>query len=298
MSHLLIVILDDLKYLPKLLNAWRAAGVPGVTILQSAGAHRTRHWLSQVGLGALDRLFDTDDGPRRTLLAAIDDDDLLDRAVAEAEHVVGGFDRPHTGLLMVLPVAKIRGLHKIVPYELSSVPEPPAFYPECVIRRDTPVEEVAALLKLEPTIVQSDTPLHQVSRLMFEHPNAHVACVVAEDGRLIGVLDMQAVVDALFWYIMPEEFLADMRDLKDVFSFADRSRMRVAADVMQEPVFVKRGETVKDAFQRMHDHKLPGVPLVDERYRVAGYINLLELAVVCFQHLEQDSAEPDAGETR
>ena len=112
MTHLMIVILDDLKKMPAILDAWRGIGVPGVTILQSAGGHRTTSWLSRMGLGAIDRLFESDEVRRRTLLAAIEDDALLARAIAEAERVVGGFERPNTGILLVLPVGETRGLRK------------------------------------------------------------------------------------------------------------------------------------------------------------------------------------------
>lgn len=105
MSQMLIVILDDLKALPKLLAAWWQAGVPGATIVPSAGAFRTTTWLSKVGLGALDRLFEADEVRRRTVLAVIEDDGLLETAIAEAERAVGSFDLPNTGRLVVLPVA-------------------------------------------------------------------------------------------------------------------------------------------------------------------------------------------------
>ncbi len=58
MTHLLIVILDDLTCMPDLLNAWRTIGVPGTTILESMGAYRVETWLTRVGLGNLDRLFE------------------------------------------------------------------------------------------------------------------------------------------------------------------------------------------------------------------------------------------------
>lgn len=110
MSHLLIVILSDLERMPALVEAWQAIGVPDATILESAGALRTSTWLSRVGLGALDRLFETEEVHTRTLLAAIDDDKLLARAVAETEQVVGGFEQPDSGVLLVLPLAEARGL--------------------------------------------------------------------------------------------------------------------------------------------------------------------------------------------
>jgi CBS domain-containing protein len=293
MTHLVIVILDDLKQMPAILEVWRGIGVPGVTILESAGGHRATSWLARVGLSAIDRLFDSEEVSRRTLLAAIDDEDLLGRAIAEAERVVGGFDKPNTGVLLVLPVAQTRGLRKRspspLPYQLPS-----AVQPECAIRRDTPVEDVIAILNLEPTIVQADTPLDEVSRIMQLHPSVHMVCVVSDEGRLIGLINLQDLVDALFVHIMPEKYLSEIHQLEDVMAFADRSRMRTAADAMQAPQWVKRSDTVREAFKRMHEHNISGLPVVDDQYRVVGYINLLELLAVCFVRLTTD--QTDSGE--
>ena len=286
MTHLLVVILDDLEYGPDLLQTWQAIGVPGVTIVESAGGYRTSTWLSRVGLETLGGLFEAEEVRRCTLLAAIEDDELLAQAVAEAERVVGGFDRPDRGLLLVLPVAQARGLRKI----RSARPRealPPAVRPNWKVQRDTLVEEVAAILDLEPTIVGPDTSLDGVARAMLAHPSVHVACVVAEDGRLVGLLSLRSLADDFFFHIMPEEFMSEVTDLEQVMQFAEKSRLRTAADAMQEPVWVKQGETVKNAFKRMHEHDLSGMPVVDDRYHVVGYINLLELLAICLEQEEE-----------
>ena len=286
MIHLMIVILDDLRLMPDLLHTWKEIGVPGATILESAGAYRASTWLSRVGLGAMSRLFEAEEVRRRTLLVAIETDELLAQAIAEAERVVGGFDRPDSGLLLVLPVAQVRGLHKVQPRPRRER-LPPALRPNWVVHRDTPVEVVDATLNLQPTIVHSDTPLDEVARAMLAHPRVHVVCVVNDEEQLVGVLDLAALADDLFFHIMPEEFLSEVTDLEHAMHYAEMSGMRTAADAMHEAVWVKRGETVKDAFKRMHEHNLPGLPVVDDRYHVTGYINLLELMVVCL--------EPSAG---
>jgi CBS domain-containing protein len=292
MANLLIIILDDLTRMSDLLQALRRIGVPGVTILESAGAYRVESWLSRVGFGGLDRLFESREIRRRTLLVAIKDDDLLAQAVAEAERVVEGFDRPDSGLLLVLPVSQVKGLHKVLP-KTSEEGLPPAVYPNWVVLRDKPVEEAAAILDLEPTIVGPDTPLDETARLMLTHPNVHVVCVVANDGRLLGLLGLRALADDIFFHIMPEEFLREIHDLDEAMEFAERSRMRTAADAMRDPVWVKQGETIKDAFERMHEHRLSGLPVVDERYHVVGYINLLELIVLCCEPDEESNEMED-----
>jgi CBS domain-containing protein len=280
MSNLLLVILNDISVLPDLLGVWREIGVPGTTILNSAGGHASRNWLSKVGLGAINNLFETKEVQTRTLLAVFDDEELLAQAIAEAERIVGGFDRPNSGLVLVVPVSKAIGLYKASPPPPQDV-SPPALRSDWSVLRDTPVESVDSLLDLEPTIVQGDTPLDHVARAMLAHPNVHVASVVAEDGRLIGLLELSALADDLFFHILPEEFLSEITDLEKLMTYADKTRTLTARDAMTPPVWVKRDETVKEAFTRMHDNKLPGLPLVDERYQVIGYINLLELLSLC-----------------
>jgi CBS domain-containing protein len=292
MIYLLIVILDDLRLMPELLRTWKEIGVPGATILESAGAHRASTWLSRVGLGAMSRLFEAEEVRRRTLLVAIESDELLAQAMAEAERVVGGFDRPDSGLLLVLPVAQVRGLHKVQPRPHREK-LPPAVRPDWVVQRDTPVEVVIETLNLEPTLVHVDTPLDEVAQAMFAHPRVHVICVLNDDGRLVGVLDLRTLADDFFFRIVPEEFLSEVTDLEHAMRFAEMSGMRTAADAMHEPVWVKRGQTVKDAFKRMHEHDLPGLPVVDDRYHVTGYINLLELMAVCLE-CAGDNAEVTA----
>jgi CBS domain-containing protein len=287
MTHLLIVILNDLRLLPELLKAWQAIGLPGPTILEGAGGYQTSSWLTKVGLGALGRIFETEELRRRTLLSAVEGDELLAQAVAEAERVVGGFDQPDTGLLLVLPVIEAKGLVK-VPVAPPKKISPLAIRPGWMVQRDTLVEEVDAILNLEPTIVRPDTPLDRVAQAMLASPNVHVACVVNEEGRLVGLLGLRTLADDLFFHIMPEEFLGEATDLEHVMEFAKKSGMRTAEDAMRESVWVKVGESVKDAFKRMHDHRISGLPVVDNRYQVVGYINLLELMAACVEEVKDE----------
>jgi CBS domain-containing protein len=131
--------------------------------------------------------------------------------------------------------------------------------------------------------VSPDTPLNETAQAMLAQPNVHVACVVAEDGRLMGLLSLRDLADDIFFHIFPEEFLSEIHDLEKAGEFANLSRMRTAADAMSDPIWVKQGDTVKDAFKHLHEHSLPGLPVVDEQYHVVGYINLLELLAICLK---------------
>jgi len=286
MTCMLQIILDDIKFLPDLIQAWRDIGVSGTTIMESVGGYRTSTWLSKVGLTAIDHLFQAKEVQRRTLIAVIEDDELLAQAIAEAERVVGGFDRPNSGVLLVLPVAQTKGLYKTKQKPHQDI-SPPALRPDWMVLRDTPIEKVDAIMGLAATIVDPQASLNDVAQAMVAHPRVHVASVVADDGRLVGLIHLKTLADDLFFHILPEEFIAESTDLEKIMDYADKTRIRTAEDAMIPPVWVKHGETVKNAFKRMHANGLPGLPVVDDCYHVIGYINLLELLAICMD--EKDS---------
>jgi CBS domain-containing protein len=257
--------------------------------MKSVGGYRTSTWLSKVGLGAIDKIFDNKEIQRRTLIAIIEEDELLEQAIAEAERVVGGFDRPNSGVLMVLPVTMTKGLYKEEP-KPPQEQSPPALMPNWMILRDIPIEDVDDIMRLEPTIVNTKATLTEVAQEMLTHPSVHVACVVADDGRLAGLISLRTLADDLFFHILPEEFIAESTDIEKTMSFADKTRILTAEDAMISPVWVKCGDTVKDAFKRMHDNDLPGLPVVNDTYNVIGYINLLELIALCPDDHENTSS--------
>ena len=282
MAKLLLIILNDISVLPELLDIWREIGVPGTTILKSAGGHASRNWLSRVGLSASNNLFEAKEVQTRSVISVFEDDELLERAIAEAERVVGGFDRPSSGIILVLPVSQAIGLNK-KPAQPTQEVSPPPLRSGWTVLRDTTIEYVDSLLDFEPTIVSADASLDDVARAMLAHPNVRVVSVVAENEQLVGLLELNSLADDLFFHILPEEFLSEITDLDKLMDYADKTRVLTAKDAMRPPVWVKPEETVKEAFKRMHENNLPGLPVVDGRYHVIGYVNLLELLSLCIQ---------------
>jgi CBS domain-containing protein len=149
-----------------------------------------------------------------------------------------------------------------------------------------------------PAIVNVNATLDEVARAMLSSPASHVACVVSDDGMLKGLLSLDALTDDLFYHILPEEFIKEITDMEKMLSFADKSRLKTAGDAMSEPHWVRHGETLKDAFIRMHKHKLPGIPVVDEQYHVVGYINQLELLGICLDDPQMESKKTDKKKTK
>lgn len=282
MAQLLTVILYKTSHLPELIATWQAIGVPGVTILQSAGGYGTANWLQRAGLGAISDLFNAAEVQSKTLLAVIEDDEVLEQAIIETERILGDLAQPNSGILFVVPVSRALGISSPQPAQqrTPAVPAPPGPAQPLEteqVTRETPISVINEILNLKPVIVQTQQPLTEVAQAMVNFPNVQVACVVNEQQRLVGLLPLQNLVDDLFMIVIPEEFLGETHDLEDALRFAQLSQAHTAGDAMIAPVWVKEEETLRDAFRKMHDHQLSGIPIVNNRYEVTGYINLIEL---------------------
>ena len=144
----------------------------------------------------------------------------------------------------------------------------------------TLISEADQLLTMEPVVVDVADSLNQVAEQAVQNTACRVIAVVDEAERLVGVIPVRALVNDIFLKIVPEEFLAEIADYEAVLKYAKHLGARTAGDVMLGPVSVRRDETVRDAFERMHGSRLNGLPITDGDGRVTGYVDQLELLLV------------------
>jgi hypothetical protein len=116
MYSLIIFVLDDTYRCQDVLDAWEAAGITGVTILESSGLGRVR----QAGMRddlplmpSLSDLFKHAETRHRTLFTVVQDQAKIDALVEATQSVVGDLDKPNTGFLVVLPVSQVYGRSKL-----------------------------------------------------------------------------------------------------------------------------------------------------------------------------------------
>ena len=110
---IVVLIVDDPDDCPSILDAWEAAGVSGVTILESSGLGRIRRAGLRDDLPLMPSLRDllgTREIHHRTLLSVVEEQSSVDEMVAIAKKVIGDLDKPHTGFLFVVPVLQVYGL--------------------------------------------------------------------------------------------------------------------------------------------------------------------------------------------
>jgi CBS domain-containing protein len=152
-----------------------------------------------------------------------------------------------------------------------------------VVTRQTTVRECDQLSVIAPNRIPPDYTLVEVVKSLERAPRVQTLAVVDAAGHLLGVIPFRQIVDEVFFRVSPEEFLADIHDLDDAEEFAVKSRLSqaaTAAEMMRPPVYVQEEETVLDAFRKMREADLRGLPIVNTDRVVIGYIDLLELVLV------------------
>jgi len=114
MTHLLVLVLDNMEQCPNVLEAWEGAGVTGVTILESTGLNRLRKGIRDDFplLPSLRSMLVGRETHHRTLFSVVKDDEVLERAIEATQRVVGDLSQPYTGLLFVVPVSRVLGLKR------------------------------------------------------------------------------------------------------------------------------------------------------------------------------------------
>ena len=116
MPELMVLVLNDPSQTHAVLDAWLAAGVNGVTLLESSGlAHVIGGGAPPEDLPLFPSLRDflrEREEPHRTLLALVPDGFDVDALAAATEAITGVLDEPHTGILFCLPVRRAWGLQR------------------------------------------------------------------------------------------------------------------------------------------------------------------------------------------
>ncbi len=120
MPELIVMVLDDADKVDEILNVWLAAGVSGVTLLDSSGlGHQFAQQRSLPSddmplIPSLERLLRAREEKSRTLFSVVPDGFNVEALIAATETITGPLENPDTGILFTLPVTRARGLHRMV----------------------------------------------------------------------------------------------------------------------------------------------------------------------------------------
>jgi CBS domain-containing protein len=162
------------------------------------------------------------------------------------------------------------------------------------ITRETSAGEASRLVGIPACIVKEEDDLRQVAESMAASLGTQTAAVVDREGRLVGVIPVRLLLAELYLHVAPEEFLVGMRAFENIAEFGKLSRARNAKELMQPPVYVTTTDSAREAFVKMHEHKLESLPVVDKEMRVVACLSRLQLVRLWLQK-HQEWAERGKG---
>ncbi len=111
MYSLVLIVLHEMSQLDAVLTAWREAGAPAVTILDSVGTremdeHGRRDDLPL--MPTIKDLLQSDDAPRKTMFSIVESE-TVDALIKATEEVLGDLTKEGKGILVVFDLAKVVG---------------------------------------------------------------------------------------------------------------------------------------------------------------------------------------------
>ena len=116
MDYMIWFVMHDITKMEDLLTAWDEVGVGGITIMLSTGLARYRNGGGLRDdlplIPSLDDLLERAQNANRTFITIVHGDEMVDKIIAATESITGDLDLPDTGILVALPVARARGLHR------------------------------------------------------------------------------------------------------------------------------------------------------------------------------------------
>ncbi|MFC1960102.1 hypothetical protein ACFLYO_05290 [Chloroflexota bacterium] len=111
MKQMVLMVLDNPDYCMNLLEAWEAAGAPGITILESTGLIRMRQAAARDDLPLMPTLSTILSGKEehhRTIFTIVESEEQAQEIIAVTEKAFEKFEtnkRDESGVLFVLPVS-------------------------------------------------------------------------------------------------------------------------------------------------------------------------------------------------
>lgn len=149
------------------------------------------------------------------------------------------------------------------------------------------VQDCVDRLAIEPLLAHQGDDLLGVVRHAAAHPQTRIIGVLDHDGRLVGIVPILRLVEAVIARVSPAWLLADIAGVEDVARFGEDVEARAVGDVMLEPAAVALTTPIEAAFRLMRQRQISGIYVVDEAGRPTGYMDLLELAALEIDAIER-----------
>jgi len=114
MAKLIIFITARIDESSRIGEAWLAAGVPGVTILEAHGIRRLQKAAKGAeilpGMMSLLDIMRQNNETSIIMLSAVENDAVVDAVIQQTEAILGNLREPNNGILLVVDLERVIGI--------------------------------------------------------------------------------------------------------------------------------------------------------------------------------------------
>lgn len=136
--------------------------------------------------------------------------------------------------------------------------------------RKLTVAKARKLITENPTLVNANESLPELALAITEDPKTRTLYVVDKSKRLIGLITLRDLIQAVFANLLEIDMLGH-----GVFR---RLGIKEASDIMSTAlIYAKDDENIETVLKRMLDNRLTEIPVIDQNMKVVGELNLLEM---------------------
>lgn len=106
--YMIVCVIDQPDHLNAVLQAWKANGITGITMLESTGLHR----LSEQPHVPMRYAFGSASSERGniTLFTVVEKEETIQHCLEITETIVGDFSGPNTGIFVAWPLGFAKGV--------------------------------------------------------------------------------------------------------------------------------------------------------------------------------------------
>ena len=119
-------------------------------------------------------------------------------------------------------------------------------------------------------VVPKQATVSEIIDAFAASDHSRILYVLDDEGRFIGVLSLGSMIRHVFFHYHDPSI-----DSRSIISMVVSE---TAGDFMQrEPMFAIHSEDVEDVLQRMIDHNIKEIPILDDEKRVVADITIVDL---------------------
>jgi nitrogen regulatory protein P-II 1 len=107
--ELLVCVVNDPGKVDEILEAFLEIGITGATVIESRGMGKTLVQEEPIFAG-FEGMLSGRTAANRTIFSVIEDQEKVEKAMRAVEKICGCLEKPATGILFTLPIARVKGL--------------------------------------------------------------------------------------------------------------------------------------------------------------------------------------------